>query len=64
LRNIVQKRLQYIGNIYLNINAMYFEQKNKKLGVAIPDIVKSGRREQSQEKSEEENGPEEDAQDD
>lgn len=40
---------------------MYFEQKNKKLGVAIPDIVKSDRREQSQVKSEEENGPEEDA---
>jgi hypothetical protein len=59
LRIILQKRLQYIGNIWLNINAMYFEQKNKNLGVAIPDIVKSDRREQSQVKSEEENGPEE-----
>jgi hypothetical protein len=40
---------------------MYFEQKNKKLGVAIPHIVKSDRCEQSQVKGEEENGPEEDA---
>jgi hypothetical protein len=40
---------------------MYFEQKNKKLGMAIPVSVKSDRREQCQVESEEESEPEEDA---